>query len=248
MQSPLGGPLDSLQTTNKLALGGVTLAAQWMLQDNFARDTLPPPAWQTRIALGAQARFESLPIDSARTLGTISPARGSGVTVHTAMDFWHGRFGGTIVAQYDKSFARTIQASVVGNPEAFYPFPTFAFVPRTLGDVVTLDLTPRYLLSPWFSIDGVYGYERTGASTYSLPADDPANPALFTPNPNAQVAQRIGFGFRYSTVDAYLRGATKTPVEVSYTHLETISGDLGTNKIFRDQIQLRIYVNLFGKH
>jgi hypothetical protein len=111
--------------------------------------------------------------------------------------------------------------------------------------VVTLDLTPRFLISPWLAIDALYGYEHTGAATYELPAD--VSPATFTPNPNAQVVQRIGFGLRYSTIDSYLRGITKTPVEVSYLHLETISGDNGAPKSIRDQVQLRIYVTAFSR-
>ncbi|HET6583347.1 MAG TPA: hypothetical protein VFG69_07865, partial [Nannocystaceae bacterium] len=63
--------------------------------------------------------------------------------------------------------------------------------------------------------------------------------------PTATTLQRVGLGVRYSTVDAYLRGRAKYPIELSFRHFETISGDAGVPKLFRDQIQLRIYYRLF---
>jgi hypothetical protein len=67
------------------------------------------------------------------------------------------------------------------------------------------------------------------------------------PTASARLEQRLGVGLRYSTVDAYARGAAPYPVEVSYTHLTTISGDPGTPKLSRDQVQLRLFYQLFGR-
>ena len=58
--------------------------------------------------------------------------------------------------------------------------------------------------------------------------------------------QRRGIGVRYSTVDAFLRRRARYPIEVIYRHLETITGDAGAPKIFRDQIQLRLYYRIRG--
>ena len=63
----------------------------------------------------------------------------------------------------------------------------------------------------------------------------------------ARTAHRVGAGIRYSTVDSYLRGSTRLPIEVSFTHLETISGDAGVAKLTRDQIQLRLFLRLLGR-
>jgi len=56
--------------------------------------------------------------------------------------------------------------------------------------------------------------------------------------------QNIGFGLRYSTVLSYLRHRARYPIEVSYHHLEALSGDAGTPKYYRDIIQLRLYYRL----
>jgi len=64
--------------------------------------------------------------------------------------------------------------------------------------------------------------------------------------PTPLTVQRLGIGVRYSTVDAFLRRRARYPVEVSYRHLETITGDPGAPKLFRDQIQLRLYYRIRG--
>ncbi|MFI5256781.1 MAG: hypothetical protein ACHQRK_05910, partial [Gemmatimonadales bacterium] len=59
-----------------------------------------------------------------------------------------------------------------------------------------------------------------------------------------RTAQRVGLGFRYSTTDAYARGTARFPVEITFTHFETITGDAGLPKSTRDMIQLRLYYRL----
>jgi hypothetical protein len=48
-------------------------------------------------------------------------------------------------------------------------------------------------------------------------------------------------GLRYSTFESFLRGRSTTPIEVSFTHLQTISGSDGVARLARDQIQVRLF-------
>lgn len=246
LQSAPGGELDSLRTTNRLVLGGFTLGAQYLLFDSFATDTLSAPALQTRLIVGGSYRFEPLFPDSATTLGSISPTDGSAVEVRSAVDVIMGRFGGTVVARYARAFAQTVSAPLLGDPEAFWSTPVFGQVQRNAGTLLNLDVTPRLLLGDWFAVNAHYGLERSGPITYerlSTP-DCPQCSTLpaFVAESGARTAQRAGFGIRYSTVDAYTRGSTRLPVEVSFMHLETFAGDPGVAKVSRDQIQLRVYL------
>jgi hypothetical protein len=201
--------------------------------------------------VGAAVRFATSPADSARDLVDIAPGDGAGVELHSAMDLISGRFGATIAARYVKAFARTVTAPLYGNPDASFPFPVFGERSRTAGDVIGLDLSPRYFFSDWLSVDAHYGLERVGATTWSDPADQPpcanclgALPAVLTTVGSATTAQRVGVGFRLSTVNAYARQQASFPIEVSFAHLETVTGDAGLPKASRDQIQLRIYYRL----
>jgi hypothetical protein len=252
LQSSLGGGLDSLHTSDRLGIGDVAVGARYLVFDRFARDTAPATRLQSRLQVGAAVRFATSQADSALDLADIAPGEGAGVEVHSAMDLLSGRFGGTIAGRYVKAFSRTVTAPLFGNPEAFYPIPFFGERKRTAGDVIGLDLTPRYFFSDWLSVDAHYGLERVGATQYS--ADFTGTPCanclsvaprdVETTVGSATTAQRLGLGFRLSTVDAYARGRARYPIEVSFSHLETVTGDAGLPKASRDQIQLRFYYRL----
>ena len=243
LQSALGGGLDSLQTTNRLALGGLTVGAQFLVFDHFLADTMSAPRFQSRLSVGAGLRYEALPADSARRLGVITAAEGSAMEVKSAMDVMSGVFGGTIAGHYTQFFARSVNAPLVGDPEAFWPYPLFGPAQRTAGSILSLDVTPRLLLGDSFAVDAHYGFERSGAATYDrravIVADVPVSATVA--NTSARNAQRVGFGVRYSTVDTWLRGRATRPIEVSFTHLQTISGNDGVARIARDQVQVRLF-------
>lgn len=251
LQSVRGGGLDSLHTSDRLGIGDVAVGAKYLLFDRFAHGT-SVPAVQSRMLVGVAMRFATSQADSARDLVDIAPGEGAGVELHSAMDLLHGRFGGTIAARYVKAFSRTVTAPVFGNPEAFYPIPVYGERKRTAGDVAGLDLTPRYFFSDWLSVDALYGVERVGATTYSAGAtglpcancESVAEPMVVTTVGSSTTAQRLGLGFRLSTVNAYARGQARYPIEVSFSHLETVRGDAGLPKASRDQIQLRFYYRL----
>ena len=243
LQSTLGG-VDSLQTTNKLALGGVTFGLQYQLFDHFRVDSIAAPHMQSRLAVGGGFKFEKLLQDSARTLGTISAGNGSAIEVHSAMDVITGNFGGTAVVRFTQYLPHTVNAPLVGDPESFWPIDVFGTADATAGSVAGLDLTPRYLLGSSFALDGHYGFERTGATTYDRvtpPSTCAVCATAATLSTAARNAQRVGFGVRYSTVDAWQRGQSGTPLEVSFTHLQTITGDAGVARLARDQVQVRLY-------
>lgn len=252
LQSDLGGGLDSLGTTDRLGIGDVSVGARLLVFDRFSHDTMPVPAIQTRLVVGGAVRFGTSLPDSAQNLADIAIGDGPGVEVHSAMDLISGRFGGTIAARYVKSFARTVTAPLFGDPDAAFPYPLFGARRRTAGDVVGLDVTPRFLVSNWLALDGHYGIERVGAATYDAPnlelIDPCINcgtlPSVITTTGVTRTSQRVGLGLRYSTVDAYARGRASFPVEVSLTHLETVTGDDGVPKSSRDMIGVALYYRL----
>lgn len=256
LQSVLGGGLDSMHTADRLGVGDVAVGAQYLLFDRFARGAAPIPLLQSRMLVGAKVRFATSRADSAQDLVDIAPGEGAGVELHSALDLLSGRFGGTIAARYVKAFARTVTAPVYGDPESAYPFPVFAERVRTAGNVLGLDLTPRYYFSDWLSMDALYGLERVGATQYaaaemaSMPVPTCSDcqsvvpPEVMTTSGVATTAQRLGFGFRFSSTDAYARGRASFPIEVSFAHLETVSGNANLAKYSRDQIQIRLYYRL----
>jgi hypothetical protein len=255
--SPLGGGLDSIHTTERIGFGDIGLTAQYLVFDRFHYDASPPPRLQSRLTVGAAVRLPTSRPDSARSLVDIPTGEGAGVELRSAWDVITGRFGATVAGRYVKSFGRTVLAPVVGDPEAEYPYPLFGPRERTPGDVAGIDLTPRWLLTRRLTLDAHYGLELSGRTTYGAPEAVPDDPCtecqalLVTPLPQAseaaRMAQRIGFGFRYSTVEAYAIGRARFPVELSFVRLSTVTGDVGVEKQTRDQLQMRIYYQLLRR-
>jgi hypothetical protein len=245
--SPLGGNLDSLATTERINIGDVEVRARVLLIDHTQRDSLPTRGPQVRLAVGGIFRFNTSRPDTSRNLTDIGTGEGGGAEVRSALDVMAGRVGATIAARYAKSFAREVEVALVGFPTGGFPYPAFGTVSRTAGDVFGLDVTPRVFVGDWLAFEGQYGMERTGAPTFSGAEESPCSACVATASsifPTDATVQRVGFGVRYSTVDSFLRGRARYPVEVSYRHLETITGDVGALKLFRDQLQLRIYYRL----
>lgn len=253
--STLGGGLDSIHTTEHIGFGDIAVGAQFLVFDRFQHDAAPPPRVQSRLAVGASVRFATSLRDSAQSLVDIPTGDGAGFDLRSAWDVIVGHFGATTAVRYSKSFARTVTAPLFGDPEAPYPYPVFGDRSRTAGDAFGLDLTPRLLITDWLALDGHYGLERVGATQYASPqlTGTPCSncvslaatvPEVVTVVGTTRTAQRVGIGFRYSTVDSYGRGQARYPIEISYAHLATATGDEGLPHQSRDQIQMRLYYQL----
>jgi hypothetical protein len=255
LQSSLGGGLDSIHTTERLGLGDVEVGAQYLVFDQFQREALPRRGLQSRLTVGGSVRFATSRPDSAQNLVDIATGDGAGFELRSAFDMIRSRFGTTIAARYVKHLARTVTAPLFGDPDApGWPYPAFGPRKRTAGDVIALDLTPRYLFGDWMALEARYGLEHTGPARYDAGPDlglyDPCAGCSFPPSAasaTSRTAQRLGLGLRYSTVDAYSRGQARYPVELSFTHLETTSGDAGLPKLSRDQIQMRLFFRVRGR-
>ena len=251
---PLGGGLDSIHTTERIGFGDIAIGARFLVFDRFQYGGTPPPRIQSRLIVGGALRFATSLADSAQSLVDIATGDGAGVDVSSAWDLIVGRVGGTVGVRYGKSFGRTVRASLVGDPEAPFPFPSFGQRKRTAGDVFGLDVTPRYLITETLALDAHYGLERVGATTYDSPdAVQPpcancvgADVGSFTSGAS-RTAQRLGWGFRYSTVDAYARGRAPYPVQLAFVRLSTISGDAGLPNLTRDQIEVRLFYQLLRR-
>lgn len=254
--SALGGGLDSIHTTERIGIGDVAVGARFLVFDRFQYGASPRQRVQSRLMIGGAVRFATSRPDSAQSLVDIATGDGAGVDIGSAWDVIVGRVGGTLGLRYGKRFGRTVQAPLLGDPEAPYPYPQFGGRKRTPGDVLGLDVTPRLLLTETLALDAHYGFERVGGTTYG------DAPGFTTPCPNCaslssflvedlssptRTAQRLGVGFRYSTVDAYARGHVRYPIEVSFARLSTISGDAGLPRQSRDQIEVRLFYRLLRR-
>ncbi len=87
-----------------------------------------------------------------------------------------------------------------------------------------IQAAPRWHLSEPLALHAAYSLRATG----TLGSD-----------------QLAGAGVSFSTLSSYTAAAL--PIEMRYTHLQSISGDAGRPKVFRDQLELRIYYRLLRR-
>jgi hypothetical protein len=110
---------------------------------------------------------------------------------------------------------------------------------RTLGRRIDLELAPRLVLGQFFGISGGYLMRRAGADRYAFHATDSLTASTVTTA--ARTYQAVMAGVTFSTMSSYVRGRSKWPVEVLYSHAVPISGSGDAPAVSTDRLELRIY-------
>jgi hypothetical protein len=178
------------------------------------------------------------------------------VEVQLAADAVSGRrLAASLVARYGVQLADELDVLL---PDTFlpdgYPLATnLQRVRRDLGDYLELEIAPRYALTELIAVGAHYRFRSKGEDTYELPLLPPTAAAggwsePTSPGPGTATREHLaGFGVVLSTLAAYARGETRVPVEVSYRHARTVAGAgrLAPHGS-RDELTLRVFVNLFG--
>jgi hypothetical protein len=177
------------------------------------------------VELGAKMRVIDLPMTEARRFGAQLAVAGSvrlptGST-QSPSDLINMRFGNGATT-LDGRVLLDVQAGRFGILTAaqfatLVNADTIEFRPYG-NQRMELDIAPRFYLSPPLSIHGAYSIRQAQAAGDQL----------------------VGGGITYSTLAGY-KGSGRLPVEMRFTHLEAIKGDVGRPKFFRDQIEVRLY-------
>jgi hypothetical protein len=254
---------DSLYSFDRGSLGDVEVMAKLKLFDTFARGGRPretATGFNARAAITGVVRFGTGQPDHPNVFVDVATGDGQNdIEVRSALDlgfgrhFWTSLVGRAGFQQADKPEVRI--PSTVGEP--FPPLYSLQVVDRKLGNYYRLDASPRFMLNDYFAMGGLYSFRKKDrdeyTGTFSLDSAttgvgpvtlDAATLGLGT----EQIEHRIGAGFVYSTLAAVRRSRARLPLEISYSHLQTVSGSGRTQyKFFTDQVQVRVYTRLFGR-
>jgi hypothetical protein len=263
VDSAAGIRADSLHTFDRGYLGDVEVMAKLKVFDTFGRGTAArfrAAGLNARAAITGLVRFGTGRPEYPDVFLDVGTGDGQNdFEVTSALDLAFGRrlwtsvVGRAVFQQPDDEEVRI--PAFVGQPyPAFYSRRT---VERKLGDYYQLEASPRFVLNDYFAIGGLYSFrkkqrdEYTGSFTvdsattgFGAVTLDASTLALGT----EQEEQRVGGGIVYSTVAAASRGRARVPLEISYSHVQTISGSGRAQvKSFSDHVQLRVYTQLFGR-
>lgn len=233
-----GVAFDSLGSPDRIGIGDVEVSALFKLLDGFSDTT---GGLRIRGTLRGVLRLGTgrppsgtVPFEVGTGTGQTSADGGAIFDVRLGR-----RFLTTLAGQYTAYFTSAQVARLPNSDYAFFPLDVPVAGTWREGDAIQVEAMPRVQLTDYFTFHGAYALRHQAASRYTSP--DVVAPPLF----EASTEQRVGGGFSYSTVARYARGRSSIPLELIFTHLETITATGGlTPKYHRDQIEFRIYYRL----
>lgn len=251
LQNPAVAGFDSLSSTVRYGPGDLELSARYLLFDGFADSAAGavPGGLHGRATLTGVVRLPtgqlasaSNPLDIATGHGTT--AAGARLALYWQ---WGGRFGLSAAGSYMQSFGKTKAGAFPSAVGAPFPPSTADVYPYTPGAVAAVEIAPRIMITRLMGVNALYDVRHVAANDYGGLTTVPGGPAV---TPVALVdgvttapgtLQSAGFGITYSTVTEYDRGRAALPIDVTFTHLEALSGAARMPKAYRDQIQFRFY-------
>ena len=246
-------PFQSIEISR---FGDMEAGLKYLVFDSFnaqAPGRTTPGGVKLRVAVAAVYRFGIAQWDSADDFADISTGDSQDdIEGRVFADVLLGRrFWTSLVARYavqrpDAQFFRVPLAAHL----AFAPLSRRVAVQRDLGDLFTLEASPRLVLGDHVALAASYVVRRKGADEYAAleapragqTAVDPAVLATGT----EQTEQRVFASVTYSTMAQYFRRKATWPMEVSLVMGRSVRGQ-GVAKQMFSGLSFRFYNQLFGK-
>jgi hypothetical protein len=237
---------DSAGIANQQTIGDIEIGATYQLRNTFTDSVSIPRDSTTR-------RYRAV-VQALVRLGTGRPARpnflfdvGTGdgqmdIEARGVLDMMHGkRWLTTFSAEYVAQLGSVEVERPVGV--GLSPFPLGGAIPgtMTLGDIIGVDVIPRYSLTRQLFFTAAYAFRFRGADQFTAA---PSLSSFLVPidQPTSSMEHRVGIGVSYSSVGYRRPGVRGIPVELTYSHLQTVFASGGpTPKTFREQLEMRVY-------
>lgn len=248
LQNPAVAGFDSLKSTMMISTGDVELSAKLQLFDDFTDSVKAsrPGAFLARATFTGTLRLPTgqlatptNPLVIGTGLGTMAADGRLAWDVQTG-----GRVGLAAAAEYLLPFGKTKSGALPIGDGAPFPPSTSGIYPYTPGAVVRVEVAPRFMVASRLGVSALYDFMHVAANTYASAAAGNLAGAVATLDGVTSAAgtqQAAGFALTYSTVPEYDRGKVTFPVDISFTHLEALSGAARMAKYWRDQISVRFY-------
>lgn len=227
---------DTLGLVDRTSIGDVSLGVTDQLINSLT-DTAATHGY--RVSVSGSFRFPTGQPGSRNRLFDVPTGYGQpGVQVGAAADaIFNRRYSGTAVGSFTKQIGSIDVARVPNAANAVFPLSDPMPGTYSAGNVLWLSVTPRVRISGYLTLNAQYMLTYIGADQYT-----PSSNGSGVAGISSATAQAVGFGFAYSTVA--VGGPTgRLPVELKYSHLETITGSGGpVAKAMREQIAVRVFL------
>ena len=251
--SGFGVRADSLVSVEMNRLGDIELGAKLLLFDSFGATTAQRAALggvKMRLALGGAYRFGTGQRDSVDHFADIGTGDGqTDLEGRVFFDLLAGRrFWASIAGRYTVQQADELAQRVPLTPHEPFPLASRRLVlRRDLGDVVAIDVSPRFVLNDNFAFGGALQWMSKAADVWSTGDASPGTEidVSLLALGSARTEQRALVSLTYSNLAQYFRRQARSPMEVSLTWGRTLAGSGGAAKQSITALSVRVYNQLF---
>jgi hypothetical protein len=208
--------------------------AGWPFPDTIVRRSL-------RTAVGARLRLPTGRGDT-RTFTELAPGGGHfGVGVDVLNDvFLSQRWYVNVAASGDWLLPADVVRQAFGDARWFPADTALRTLRRAPGLRVALSVTPGWRLTDEISFNGEYALVAQARSRYEAP--EGVVPGVFEWRTGG-VAQALGIGARYSSLQAYARGRARVPFELGLSVSNAVLGTMQAPDAFSVRLNGRIFVD-----
>lgn len=230
--------LSALTSLNHTNVGDIDFSARLRLFDDFAsRSPL-----RMRVAVEGVFRLGAGPSRNGSVF--LDPGTGDGqndIEARVLGDFGIGRRV-VISARAAHTIQRPDRQTVVYADSVFPPRRIAHGVQRDLGDVTTIEITPKYSLTRFLALALDVTQRVKTADSYAGPAPAPGWGLIAEPA-GQYSATRLGFGVVFSTGPGAIGS---WPVDLQFQHSRIVhSSGAAIPDLSLDQIGGRVYIKLF---
>lgn len=248
--SALGLAYSRLGNTRRAGIGDIDLTGSFLLFDTFGGSQsrrLNNRGRALRSLLTVGWRFGTAGADDASNAFDVPIGDGANALLlrSTTDVVLSRRFWLSASLRVVKPFADDrVVAIPLRTDSTFLSGFTFGRARQTLGQRTELEVAPRLSLGDFFGVSAAYMIRRVGESTIDATGTpSPSSvPMLLESTSPASTFQAASLGVSFSTLASYVRGRSRLPVEVMYTHTLPVTGSGGiVPAVSVDRLELRIY-------
>lgn len=237
------------QSSTRTAFGDIEIGAKFQLVNTLRGDTARGGG--LRGAIGAAFRLGTGEADDPDDFGDIPSGDGQNdIEARTYWDIFLGsRVALSLIGRYAWQLPDREIVRIAGPHDPFPAYWRRQEVERDLGDVIDVQVTPRFRVGDFFSVMAQYRVRRkaedrhTGRFNVTNHLGDPVTlDATILDAETEQREDRLSFGLGYSTLASVARGRSRIPLEVFLQYGESIRGSGGkTPKVSVGVMHVRVF-------
>ncbi len=234
--------------TRRAGIGDIDLTATYLLFDSFnanQNSRLFDNRHAVRSTVTAGWRFGVAGADRPEDAFDVPIGEGANaVLVRSTTDFvWSRRLWLSATLRAVKPLSDDVAVVLPFRDAAglFAPV-TIGQATRALGVRYDLELAPRFAIGQFFGISGGVLLRHWGEDSYRTVSADSVTGGVQTSTAPSRSLRAFSVGATFSTLASYMRGRSRFPAEVIYTHTEPFGASGGTvPAIATERLELRLY-------